>query len=206
MLAACGTNSGNEKKGNEENSAQYNDVALFDLKGDVRMCVTTYFVENDQIKDTTAFDEKGRMTMGNECSFVYGDSITGKCNANPELTPTLKRDANDRVVSLSYKSQGLDFMIISYYYDSYGRVGGKILEQPGMSMRTIFEYNDENKLIAEHNQVANIESSEGAVETHVNYEYISFDEKGNWTEVLRTETNGADIVNDKITRQITYYK
>ena len=73
-------------------------------------------------------------------------------------------------------------MIISYYYDSYGRVGGKILEQPGMSMRTIFEYNDENKLIAEHNQVANIESSEGAVETHVNYEYISFDEKGNWTK------------------------
>lgn len=201
MMVACG---GNKEQKNEE--FQSPDLSTFFLQGPVKS------VTNDDGK-TTTFDEQGRVIEaqtgfeypdGNPFSFkvAYDEVSDGMVVGGDPV----RRDSLGRIQWLGWNNNscsgeegfhfeyGVEDVIMTSWYD-YG-------ECYGSEITEVIKVDDKGNPLQEKSQYGD---EEGGEESVIDYEYVTFDNHGNWTErKVKIQTNKYTIAwNEKKGEDIT---
>lgn len=179
-LASCGAGGVQSAPVNEElveeaMEVKGQDLAFFDLKGDVKSCTLV----NNGNKETYTFDENGNCT-----SFTKDYT---------EIVST-ERDDEGRIVCVNAKDpMGREYAEV-YEYDEKGRIA-KVscdAEPDGMAFEHIYSYDGNGRVVLVKGW------NDGPGNLEFRYKYISEDEQGNWTKreksvVLEEEEPNVEI-------------
>ena len=180
MLAACGQKSATQSQ--SQDSAQTtdapkylsSDLQLFDLYGNVDS-VTFHF-------HTDHFDANGRIcTKG----------------------VTIERDAEGRIAKYEFgsiESIGDMWFVEEYKYDENGRVKERVHDCIFYSETAQFSYDEDGHLI-HYDAKASAEGEEW--ERARDFEFLDYDEQGNWTKRRALADQEEDVIED---REIYYHK
>ena len=132
--------------------AQYHDAEVFEAKGRVKM-ITEMLIRPDQtVRSTYSFSPSGELW-----ATYQGDIVS------------LERDEQGRLAKCVYNNYGSYYQ---YEYDAQGRVS--CLSFSGGKGHTEYAYDDRGLVIKEIEEFYSI--------TQSRYQYVAFDEQGNWTE------------------------
>ena len=142
------------------------------------------------------YDEKGNILEGN---FYFKDQIQDK--------EIYKTDALGRITETKYYNPDHSLRTTSYNkYDNLGNlVEVQFKESDGNIAGTITYKYDQNRNLIQENFNDNPPSSK---DFRAKYEYLKFDQKGNWTEMLEYNS-GSDYIDrleSIVEREIEYYQ
>lgn len=169
----------NEAKAAKDRVKPVSDVALYELKGNVRQVNVVKYAANkdwtpnkDEIKDSysISFDKNG-IAKRYDNYFYYGDD-------NRTINAT--RDTKGRVVKLDDSAPHDCGTSYSFTYDGNGNISSKKGED-GCTCRFeyTYQYDENNRLEKTTYETSDVEyESKGENK----YTYTQTDEKGNWTE------------------------
>ena len=188
VLDSIGEKKTEETKGNPQDTKSLvsPDLKLYELAGNVK---EVKFFTDEEISYTLQFDQNGTATAHK--NFNNGEVKT-------------KRDKSGKVIQYMCNADGLD-LTENYSYDNNGYLSTvSILDNDILSKEEI-RYNDK-KHISEVK--VNSDGFDNELVTIKNYEYISFDKNGNWTErKVKESIEHEDVNYQTITekREISYY-
>lgn len=162
------------------------DLKMHELAGNVKE-VKVY--SENKLKEVVEFDRNGELVL----------------QENDKEKIAVKRDNDNRIIHFTYNNSIDLNQTRSFSYNSKGYPETiEALENNNLSKKEI-EYDSGNRIVRQRTKSTNY-----GIEfiTIKEYEYISIDENGNWTERKMTEriegeNEGVDAITE--TREIIYY-
>ena len=214
------------------------DLRTFGVKGDVQMVYHSIIVletsdEEFDSDDTwlaqddlaLSFDRAGRVTHDDYQNYYEYDD-NGQFVEGTSKETRLTRDDKGRIVcydntELDFESDDFDVMDyckVSYTYDAQGRVATE--EYIGWEWMTSYNYSYEGDKVWPSSCTFESHDEGWNSEGTITYEYLEFDDKGNWTErlVSRKAKNYEEpwddqepevedyFMNSRETREIFYWE
>lgn len=199
-----------EKATVNETSVSFQDVALFNLRGNVKECVinTKYPTWNGSEK--LRFSEYGTLELGLGFEFEFdrkGKQVSAKVNPDHwgGITVEAERNRSGRLIGIhSFKKGnqgamgGYSNQEMRFVYDENGRLASQLIYvNDELEVRETLTYD------AKGNVATCKMEFEGASTLITKFEYTKFDKKGNWTERQYTDSESTKPTIE--TRIITYY-
>lgn len=172
------------------------DLARYNLYGPVKSVT----IKNAEGQETIGFDEQGYEAISGR-----GPVKTRETNRKGRLRTERSRDSGDfwgdnihcyedgRLVTV-YGVGSIEFE-----YDGNGRIVKQIIEDEGITERTLYAYDENGHLLKETRYLKESEEDEEYLDCSYTYSILAIDDHGNWT--LRKDAEG-----ECETRIITYYK
>ena len=157
------------------------DLKMHELAGNVKE-VRVY--SENKLKEVVEFDRNGELVL----------------QENDKEKIAVKRDNDNRIIHFTYNNSIDLNQTRSFSYNSKGYPETiEALENNNLSKKEI-EYDSGNRIVRQRTKSTNY-----GIEliTIKEYEYISIDENGNWTERIEGEDEGVDAITE--TREIIYY-
>lgn len=162
------------------------DVTFFDLTGNVKKCTTTSDIDEGESEEVIEFDSNGK--------------FVSRTNGVDEVT-SVERDKKGRIITLYLKDVIDRTYAETYEYDKKGNIiSNKCDAEPdGLAHHLSYTYTD--------GRIVRIKGwNDGVGDIEKKYEYLSFDDKGNWTERKCTVlTDGEEAYFTNEYRVIEYY-
>lgn len=179
-----------------------NDLALYELNGDVKKVVKTTYYDVDLINEEYKIDSLGENVIE---STIYFDE-DGRLK--PRKDEVVKRDAKGRIVYWEDHRPNAKGQAVGYLKDtlSYKYVNGNHMINDGMGNYSVIVFDDDNKVVGQYMVPRQNYSQSCAFNV-----YKKFDKQGNWTErVTIWSTQGKDAPRPSLKysidrRDITYY-
>lgn len=205
----------NIKTGNiEKKNGLYKDRIIYDLKGNVKQCIL-------YVKDESFGEDEFEECLTDEFEIngmvVHNDDYLIKRDEENRIVQTQNRPhfenfSGDNLLFISFLVQlqliSDELLCVDYTYDIDGRIKSKISWQledgksiPEYSSEVLYFYNTEGYVVKEIDKDLHEEAKR--MDLVKEYEYLSFDEKGNWTQrVFIDPVRLGRIIQKRI---ITYY-
>lgn len=157
------------------------DRAIINVKGNVKSVTEN---EDGFFERVYTFDATGKMTNYESTKLTAANS---------------KRDSQGRLISVVTRGMN-EFeeeydVTTRFSYNAQGRLAKIKVEEIYGSWSEVYRYDAKGQLVS-------MEVTEAVENIKYKYRFVSFDAKGNWTKMIRT-----DFFNSKatFTRKITYY-
>lgn len=167
-------------------TAPTTDVTFFDLTGNVKMCTITSDIDEGENEEIIKFDSNG--------------NFISRTNGVSEVM-SVERDKKGRIVTLNLKDAIDRTYAEIYEYDKKGYIiSNKCDAEPdGLAHHYSYTYSD--------GRIVRVKGwNDGVGDIEKKYEYLSFDDKGNWTERKCTVlTDGEEAYFTHEYRVIAYY-
>lgn len=185
-----------------ESAKEYNDALIYDLKGNVKQCIiyvkdNAFGNEDFEVYLTHEFGADGRV--------IHGEGFFIKRDRKNRIVQTKNRVDFDLFMGFLNSHK---FICVDYVYDMYGKVKSEVcwsledgIANPIYSSELLYFYNSNGYVVKEIDKDLHKETKR--IDLVREYEYLSFDENGNWTERKYVDPRQESEVVQR--RVITYY-
>jgi len=190
---------GNFNKTKFTESGEYIGQEIYDYKGELEISIIHSF-EGDKVMDMKQYDNEGKLFSRTDFNHKNGNPIGGK-----------QYDGEGSYQGYSEMKYDGHFVIESIHYDKEDNVQFKMQQKfknrKVVERRTNFiRGNDETVQTFEYNKdgfMTKVTTKRGEKESTEDYfEFIDFDEQGNWTKRITKENEKVTKVT---TREIKYF-